>query len=143
MMDDRKAESVRSFLGHSGPVYRCSFSFDRSLLLSCSEDTTIRLWSLQTWTCLVVYKGHLQPVWDVRFSPHGHYFVSCSHDRTARIWATDSHQPLRIFVGHLSDVDVSFESIGLCTVPENKVYDVFLVLYFSSKFELHCNRIQR
>lgn len=108
MMDDRKAEATRTFLGHSGPVYRCSFSFDRSLLLSCSEDSTLRLWSLQTWTCLVVYKGHCHPVWDVRFSPHGHYFVSCSHDRTARVWTTDSPQPLRVFVGHLTDVDVSF-----------------------------------
>jgi transcription initiation factor TFIID subunit 5 len=105
MMDDRKAELSRVLTGHNGPVYRCTFTFDRSLLLSCSDDSTLRLWSLQTWTCLVVYKGHLNPVWDVRFSPHGHYFVSCSHDKTARVWATDSHQPLRIFTGHLSDVD--------------------------------------
>jgi transcription initiation factor TFIID subunit 5 len=105
-MDDRTAETSRTLLGHSGPVYRCSFSPDRTLLLSCSEDTSIRLWSLHTWTCIVVYKGHQFPVWDVKFSPHGHYFISCSHDRTIRLWATDSHQPLRIFVGHLADVDV-------------------------------------
>lgn len=105
MMDEKTAETSRLFLGHCGPVYRCSFSPDRTLLLSCSEDATVRLWSLQTWTCLVVYKGHQYPVWDVRFSPHGHYFVTCSHDRTARLWATDSHQPLRMFTGHLSDVD--------------------------------------
>lgn len=105
MMDDRTAESTRTFLGHSGPIYRAAFSNDRTMLLSCSEDTTIRLWSLQTWTCLVIYRGHLNPVWDVRFSPHGHYFATASHDKTARLWSTDSHQPLRIFLGHLSDVD--------------------------------------
>lgn len=53
MMDDRTAESCRTFLGHNGPIYRCSFSPDRSMVLSCSEDTTIRLWSLQTMTCVV------------------------------------------------------------------------------------------
>ncbi|XP_055703167.1 transcription initiation factor TFIID subunit 5 [Phlebotomus papatasi] len=105
MMDDRTAETCRTFHGHSGPVYRCAFSLDRSMMLSCSEDATIRLWSLHTWTCVVVYKGHQFPVWDVRFSPHGHYFVTGSHDKTARLWATDSHQPLRIFIGHLADVD--------------------------------------
>ncbi|KAL7022472.1 hypothetical protein ACKWTF_012254 [Chironomus riparius] len=115
MMDDRKAEASKILLGHTGPVYSCSFTFDRSLLLSCSEDSTIRLWSLQTWTCLVVYKGHLNPVWDVKFSPHGYYFVSCSHDKTARIWTTDSPHPLRIFAGHLSDVDV-------CTFHPNSNY---------------------
>ena len=46
--------------GHNGPIYGLSFSPDRSLLLSCSEDGTIRLWSLQTWTCLVNYK-----VWNI------------------------------------------------------------------------------
>lgn len=106
MLDDRKAETSRVLHGHSGPVYRTAFAPDRTMLLSCSEDCTIRLWSLHTWTCVVVYKGHQFPVWDVRFSPHGHYFLSCSHDKSARLWSTDSHQPLRIFAGHLSDVDV-------------------------------------
>lgn len=67
----------------------------------------VRLWSLMTWTCLVIYKGHTFPVWDVKFSAHGYYFATASHDRTARLWATDQHQPLRVFAGHFSDVDVS------------------------------------
>ncbi|KAL1124566.1 hypothetical protein AAG570_001190, partial [Ranatra chinensis] len=105
IMDDRNAEMTRILYGHSGPVYRVSFSPNRTLLLSCSEDSSVRLWSLLTWTCLVAYKGHIFPVWDVRFSPHGYYFATASHDRTARLWATDHHQPLRIFAGHFSDVD--------------------------------------
>uniref|UniRef100_A0A1B6DEK0 Transcription initiation factor TFIID subunit 5 n=1 Tax=Clastoptera arizonana TaxID=38151 RepID=A0A1B6DEK0_9HEMI len=105
IMDDRNAETTRTLPGHNGPVYRLAFSPDKTLLLSCSEDTTIRLWSLLTWTCLVCYKGHTLPVWDVRFAPHGYYFATASHDRTARLWATDHHQPLRIFAGHFSDVD--------------------------------------
>ncbi|CAL4074885.1 unnamed protein product, partial [Meganyctiphanes norvegica] len=106
MMDERTAETVKVLQGHSGPVNSCSFSPDRSLLLTAGEDGTIRLWSLQTWTCLVSYKGHVFPVWSVRFSPHGYYFASGGGDRTARLWTTDQHQPLRIFSGHFSDVDI-------------------------------------
>lgn len=106
MMDERTGEKCRTLFGHSGPVYRLSFSIDKTLLLSCSEDGTIRLWSLHTWTCVVCYKGHIYPVWDVRFSPHGYYFATGSHDKTARLWATDRHQPIHIFAGHYSDVDV-------------------------------------
>ncbi|KAF5281540.1 hypothetical protein FQA39_LY05075 [Lamprigera yunnana] len=105
MMDERSGETSRSLCGHSGSVYSVSFSPDRTLLLSSSEDGAIRLWSLQIWTCLVVYKGHIFPVWDVKFSPLGYYFATASHDRTARLWATDHYQPLRIFAGHFSDVD--------------------------------------
>lgn len=105
MMDDKNATDLKVLMGHSGPVYSTSISPDRNLLLSCSEDSTVRLWSLHTWTNVVCYKGHCFPVWDVKFSPHGYYFASCGYDRTARLWSTDSHQPLRIFAGHVSDVD--------------------------------------
>lgn len=105
MMDEKNTSEVNILKGHNGPVYALSFSLDRTQLLSCSEDSTIRLWSLQTWTNICCYRGHCFPVWDVKFSPHGYYFASASHDRTARLWATDQHQPLRMFVGHFTDVD--------------------------------------
>ncbi|XP_028162683.1 transcription initiation factor TFIID subunit 5 [Ostrinia furnacalis] len=105
MMEERDRDTCRTLYGHAGPVYKVGFDPFKTLLLSCSEDATVRLWSLQCWTCLVVFRGHQWPVWDVRWSPHGHYFVTSGHDRTARLWATDHHQPLRIFSGHLSDVD--------------------------------------
>ena len=119
--------SSRRLIGHSGPVYALSFSPSIAVpepqtnghtngstspstqpryLLSCSADCTIRLWSLDTWTNLVVYKSHNMPVWDVRFSPFGFYFTSCSADRTARLWSTNQIAPLRLFVGHDSDADV-------------------------------------
>ncbi|XP_067931982.1 transcription initiation factor TFIID subunit 5-like [Watersipora subatra] len=105
MMDDSTASESKSLIGHSGPVYGVSFSPDRHSLLSCSEDGTIRLWSLLTWTNLVCYKGHNYPVFDVQFSNHGFYFVSAGHDRLARLWSTDHFQPMRLLAGHYSDVD--------------------------------------
>ncbi|XP_023128967.2 transcription initiation factor TFIID subunit 5 isoform X1 [Amphiprion ocellaris] len=104
IMDEKTASESKILYGHSGPVYGISFSPDRNYLLSSSEDGTVRLWSLQTFTCLVGYKGHNYPVWDTHFSPHGYYFVSGGHDRVARLWATDHYQPLRMFSGHLADI---------------------------------------
>ncbi|XP_056265904.1 transcription initiation factor TFIID subunit 5 [Pseudoliparis swirei] len=104
IMDEKTASESKILYGHSGPVYGISFSPDRNYLLSSSEDGTVRLWSLQTFTCLVGYKGHNYPVWDTHFSPHGYYFISGGHDRVARLWATDHYQPLRMFSGHLADI---------------------------------------
>mmetsp|Transcript_42213 Transcript_42213/g.91761 ORF Transcript_42213/g.91761 Transcript_42213/m.91761 type:complete len:321 (-) Transcript_42213:99-1061(-) len=100
-------------VGHSGPVYNTALSPDSRYVLSCSEDATVRLWSLQTHTNLVTYKGHNYAVWDVAFSPFGVYFATAAHDRTARLWSTDHIYFLRIFAGHLSDVDcVGFHPNG-------------------------------
>lgn len=105
MMDDNSSEPHRYLRGHSGPVYSLDFSPDKMALLSSSEDCSIRLWSLLTWTCIVVYKGHLFPVWKAVFSPHGgYYFASAGYDCTARLWATDSYTALRVFAGHYADV---------------------------------------
>ncbi|XP_077971928.1 transcription initiation factor TFIID subunit 5-like [Styela clava] len=105
MMDDKTASDCRTLLGHTGVVYAVGFSPCREYLISSSEDATVRLWSLLTWTNLVVYKGHVWSVWGAVFGPHGHYFASAGQDRVARLWSTDHHQPLRIFAGHLSDVE--------------------------------------
>ncbi|KAI9849636.1 MAG: Transcription initiation factor TFIID subunit 5 [Sclerophora amabilis] len=109
----------RRLIGHSGPVYSVSFSpsiltqssdpkspsTSPRYLLSSSADRTVRLWSLDTWTCVVVYKGHDSPVWDVAWGPYGHYFLTGALDKTARLWSTDHISFHRIFAGHDQDVD--------------------------------------
>ncbi|KAJ5115469.1 hypothetical protein NUU61_001228 [Penicillium alfredii] len=120
-MDKLPPANSRRLIGHSGPVYAVAFApcgvEDESVaaenrvatnarfLLSSSADKTIRLWSLDTWQCVVVYKGHDRPVWDLRWGPFGHYFVSGGSDKTARLWVTDHIRQQRIFAGHDQDVD--------------------------------------
>lgn len=103
--DPDNSLSLRKLIGHSGAVYLLSFLPDGTYLLSSLEDGTVRLWLMDTFTTLVVYRLHNAPVWDVRFSPLGHYFVSGSHDGTARMWSVDHVYPLRMFVGHSGDVE--------------------------------------
>ncbi|KAI8368554.1 WD40-repeat-containing domain protein [Blakeslea trispora] len=100
-----EGSDYKKLVSHSGPVYGISFSHDNKYLISCSEDQTVRLWCLETFTNVAVYKSHNYPVWDVDFGPFGFYFVTASHDRTARLWSCDHINPLRIFAGHLSDVN--------------------------------------
>ncbi|KAK4683919.1 transcription initiation factor TFIID subunit 5, partial [Tremellales sp. Uapishka_1] len=104
-------QPMRKLIGHSGPVY--SLSFDPTpgpaapprSMLSSSQDGSVRLWSLDTYSNLVVYRGHKDPVWDVEWGPGGVYFATASRDRTARLWSSDRVTPLRMYTGHLSDVD--------------------------------------
>lgn len=111
-------QNSQRLIGHSGPVYTVAFApstykptpdsadTDSKWLLSCSADGTIRLWNLDVFQCLVVYKGHVGPVWSVSWGPFGHYFASSGHDKTGRIWATDKIRQVRLLAGHDDDVDV-------------------------------------
>lgn len=47
MMDERSPETAKNLYGHSGPVYSLSFSPDRNLLLSSSEDTTSKVYIIK------------------------------------------------------------------------------------------------
>lgn len=123
-LDDPKgapASSSRRLIGHSATVYSVSFSPSiegrenptkntpstaPALLLSSSSDKTIRLWSLDSFACLVVYKGHEGPVWNVKWGPFGHYFATCGWDKTVRVWTQDHISYVRMMVGHDSSVNL-------------------------------------
>lgn len=115
----------RKLIGHSGPVYQVAFSdaivnldrniyegadqpqTDSKLLLSCSADGQVRLWSLEVWACLCIYKGHDGPVFNLAWSPHGHYFLTGGWDKTVRVWSQDHASAQRLLVGH----DTSISSV--------------------------------
>jgi len=96
-----------------------SFSPDSQFMLSCSQDTTTRLWNMETKTNVVHYRGHSFPVWDVEFSSLGFYFATTSHDRSARLWCTNHTHPLRVFAGHLSDANILL--LDRCSFLQEKV----------------------
>lgn len=125
LMPGVQPEISKRLIGHSGSVYAVSFSpsiartdpappsLKPKYLLSSSADKTIRLWHIQTWSCLAIYKGHMREVWDVTWGPFGHYFLSGGGDRIALLYSTEHTSPLRYFVGHDQDVDtVAFHPNG-------------------------------
>lgn len=91
--------------GHSGSVYGLKFTPDSKLLLSCSEDTTVRAWDMSSHENVAMYRGHNYPVWDLDFSSMGVYFATASQDRTAKLWMLDRTYPVRTFAGHTMDVN--------------------------------------
>ncbi|XP_063845586.1 TAF5-like RNA polymerase II p300/CBP-associated factor-associated factor 65 kDa subunit 5L isoform X2 [Scylla paramamosain] len=99
--------------GHQGPVMDTCFTHDSSHLLSVSEDTTMRLWNLESGQAVALYRGHTYPVWCVTASPLTMHVATGSYDTTARIWATDYTYPLRTLAGHTQSVDcLAFHSNG-------------------------------
>ncbi|EGT46811.1 CBN-TAF-5 protein [Caenorhabditis brenneri] len=103
MFDLQASTTSVRLTGHGGPVFSVNFSPDRRLLLSSSGDKTIRLWSLESQSNVVIYRSPAM-VWQAQFCNRGFYFATASNDKTVSMWSTDRMQPLRIFPDAYGDV---------------------------------------
>jgi platelet-activating factor acetylhydrolase IB subunit alpha len=72
-----------------------------SVLLSCSEDHTIKIWDLETGEVERSFKAHLSTIQDICFNADGTRFASCSADASIKVWDFgDSYECLRTLRGH-------------------------------------------
>ncbi|KAF8110630.1 hypothetical protein N665_0081s0060 [Sinapis alba] len=82
---------VCSLKGHLADILDLSWSKSQ-LLLSSSMDKTVRLWDLETRTCLKLF-AHNDYVTCIQFNPvDENYFISGSLDAKIRIWSIQNRQ---------------------------------------------------
>jgi WD40 repeat protein len=71
-----ETSNERVLIGHTAAIFALAFEPIKQIyLLSGSQDCTIRLWHLSTWSCLVVYKMHFQPIFNSKFDLKNLFFL--------------------------------------------------------------------
>jgi WD40 repeat protein len=78
---------LRELTGHTAHVWCVKISPDGTKIASCSDDGTVRIWSVQTGVELQALRGHEHGVRCVAWSPDSRLVASGGyHDSTLRVW---------------------------------------------------------
>jgi WD40 repeat protein len=113
LVDASSGRTLRSLEGHTEGLTSLEFSPDGSVLASCSEDYTLKLWSTGTGTLIRTYRGHLHDVTRAAFFPDGSKVVSGSKDLSLKVWDTrrdvlprDEHDMILADQARLAELDL-------------------------------------
>lgn len=99
--------------GHRGEVNSVAYSPDGKVLASGGQDTTIKLWNVETRQELLPLGGHNGPVMSVAFSPDGKILASGDLNGTIKLWNIETAQPITSLRDHGSSVNsVAFSPDG-------------------------------
>lgn len=103
---------------HEKDINSIDVSADDTLFASASQDTTVKIWSVEDGECLGVLRGHKRGVWCVRFAPASFTLtkvtglerskcrnvVTGSSDRKVKLWSLMDYSCLKTFEGHTNSV---------------------------------------
>jgi len=107
--------------GHRAPVTRVIFHPVFSLMVSASEDATIKLWDFETGDYERTMKGHTDSVQDVCLDKEGKLLASCSADMSVKLWDFSTYECLKTLHGHDHNVSsVAFLPTGDYVVSSSR-----------------------
>jgi len=99
-------------VGHSDEVNSAAFSKDGHLVISASDDMTVRIWDTLLGETKQILM-HPSRVWSVAISQDGIRIVSASADHIVRIWNIETGQIEQELKGHADEVNfASFSQDG-------------------------------
>jgi WD repeat-containing protein 26 len=114
--------------GHTCVISLVSWSPDDKHLLSCGKDNSVRLWSIDTGTCVRVFEKHLNQVTACAWMPDGQWFVSAGMDKAIYEWNAWTGECVGAYKASNAVFDMSMTGDGtrlvvICTDNVIQVFD--------------------
>ncbi|XP_054155205.1 F-box/WD repeat-containing protein 7-like [Oppia nitens] len=100
----RLLKEILYLKGHDDHVITClQFNPISNLIVSGSDDNTLKVWCSETGRCKRTLTGHTGGVWSSQLSSDN-IIISGSTDRTLKVWNAMSGECLHTLYGHTSTV---------------------------------------
>jgi WD40 repeat protein len=85
--------------GHTAFVQALAFAPDGAILVTGSEDGTVRLWNVATRDCMAVKRDHAAAVNCVSFT-RDNLMLTASDDATVKVWSLPQFEVVQTLKGH-------------------------------------------
>jgi len=101
--DKTEIQLLYTLTGHTEEITDLSILSDENIVVSCSNDATIRLWSLETGHCNAILSGHIYPIKQIYSTSNNKRLVSIDKD-VLKIWSYETYGCLSTLnIGHNND----------------------------------------
>lgn len=110
--------------GHADDINMIRWSSTASILASCSDDSTVKLWNTQSRACIQDLNQHNREVCAIQWNKTG-LLASGSLDSTVRLWDAESGKCVNTFSKHLHPVsNIAFNRDGdlLAAASHDRMY---------------------
>lgn len=91
---------IRTLEGHTGGVNAIAIHPDGLRAVSASNDYTLKVWNLRSYSATLTLEGHSNYVNAVAIHPDGKRIVSGSSDNSLKVWDLEIGKEILSFVGH-------------------------------------------
>lgn len=110
-------DPLHSFQGHDARVNGLYIDSDGRLALTASADNTVKIWEVETATCLGVLEGHKQQVMKALFLNDQEYVLSGDSDSTIKLWDLKGGRAVWTFKGF----GMNSDTVGLDISSDNRL----------------------
>lgn len=109
---------IATLAGHTDHVRDIEFSSDRTLLASCGQDGTIRLWNIDTKEQVTSIKVQEKTLYAIAFSPDGKTLATGGRGGTVTLWNVRTHSKINSFPmpGLATVLDITWSPDGKTVV---------------------------
>ncbi|MEO1559314.1 MAG: WD40 repeat domain-containing serine/threonine-protein kinase [Cyanobacteria bacterium J06632_19] len=100
--------NILNILNHNHPsaaIRSIAFSPDKKIIATGSEDSTIKLWEVNTGQEIYTLTGHKKSIRCVTFSPSGKILASSSHAQHIKLWNMNTKQEICTLSEHSDKVN--------------------------------------
>jgi uncharacterized protein (TIGR02996 family) len=98
--DEALPTPARVLSGHTQFVQALAFTSDSKLLVTGSEDGSVRVWDVETGENVATSDAHGSAVNSLAFTADGKQLLTSSDDQTVKLWNIPSLDVVRTFEGH-------------------------------------------